>query len=77
MAWNTQGNLLVTAEVNIKVWLFSEEHGLDKGSELARVHDTNIDWVEFATQNMFATLSREIIKFWDVREYGKISSLKS
>lgn len=76
MAWNTHGNLLVTAETTVKLWLFSEQHGLDKAAELNKAHDTNVDWAEFGTPNLLGTLSREAIKFWDVRESGKLTSLR-
>lgn len=76
MAWNMHGNLLATAETTVKVWLFSEEHGLDKAAEINKAHDTNVDWAEFATPNLLGTLSRDAIKFWDVRESGKMTSLK-
>ena len=57
LAWSCNGNLLVTAENNIKSWHFNEEYGLEKGGEI-RGHDSNIDWAEFGTSQLLGTLSR-------------------
>ena len=76
LAWNRQGNLLATAENTIRIWQFSEEHGLDKLTEMTKAHDSNVDWAEFGTPNLLATLSKEAMKFWDIRE-GKANLLRT
>jgi WD40 repeat protein len=75
MAWNPSGSLLVTAENSIKTWHFLEDYGLEKAVEV-KGHDTSIDWAEFGTSHLLGTLSREAIRFWDVRENGKMNSIK-
>jgi hypothetical protein len=42
LSWNSSGSLLVTAEALIKVWLLTEEGGLEKGAEM-KGHDGNVD----------------------------------
>lgn len=77
LAWNTQGSLLITSEVSAKVWQLGEEGGLEKIGEF-KGHDTNnVECAEFCNANLLGLLSRDAIKFFDVRENGKSTPIKT
>jgi hypothetical protein len=55
----------------------SEEGGLEKNGEF-KGHDTNnIECAEFCNANLLGLLSRDAVKFFDVRESGKSALIKS
>lgn len=77
LAWNTVGSLLVTADSNAKVWLLNEEGTLEKNGEFKGHDSNNIESAEFCNANLLGLLSRDMIKFFDIRENGKSAFIKS
>lgn len=51
----------------MKLFTLSEEGILDKASE-AKAHDNNVDCMKFLNNNLLMTMTRDNIKFWDIRE---------
>jgi hypothetical protein len=77
LAWNTQGSILATADSNVKIWLLGEESGLEKVGEFKGHETNNIESAEFCNSNVLGLLSRDMIKFFDIRENGKSTLIKS
>ena len=50
----------------MKLFSLSEEGTLDKTSE-AKAHDSNVECMKFLNNNLLMTMSRDNMKFWDIR----------
>lgn len=73
LAWNQEGNFMMTAENVIKIWAFNEKLGLEVSSE-AKGHDSTVSQAGFINDHTLLTLSRETLKIWDIRANGAKAS---
>ena len=59
--------MLASAENSVRIWTFNESSALEKLHDM-KSHDNLIDCLKFSNDNVIGSMSRDLFKFWDIRE---------